>query len=175
MSKREHFKIGDREHAPKPYHYTECGLFNIYLLNGFQLEEHDGEQYVSIENIEALWKAIGLNIVTSKKVMTSKEVKFLRTQMEMTQAELAACLRVDDQTVARWEKGKSKLSGPADVALRAMYLASRGAQPEGRELLSHLLTSINELVEQDSCEQEDVIFQFQPDDCGWNGRQYAYA
>src|SRR5690349_8978096 len=104
MSKREHFKIGDREHAPKPYHYTECGLSNIYLLNGFTLDEYDGEQYVSVENLDGLWKAIGLDIVTGRKLISGKEVRFLRGQMDLTQSELGALLRVDDQTVARWEK-----------------------------------------------------------------------
>lgn len=171
MSNREQFKIGDREHAPKPYHYTECGLSNIYLLNGFQFEDHEGEQYVSVEDIDGLWKAIGLNIVSGKKLIAGEEVRFLRQQMNFTQAELAARLRVDDQTVARWEKGKSHFPGPADVALRVLYLASKSSQPEGRELLSDLMTAINELVEQDTPPEDKVIFQW--DSCEWNARLRA--
>lgn len=171
MSKREHYCIGDKDHAPKPYHYKECGLSNIYLLNGFELEEHDGEQYVSIHDVNGLWKAIGFNIVTKKKVLTPKEIRFLRSQMEKTQNEIAAFLRVDDQTVARWEKGKVKLSGPADIALRAMYLASDIAQPEGKEILYNWMESIGDLIEQDSPLADAFLFEKQ--DSNWNAQAYA--
>lgn len=173
MSKRQHYCMGERDHAPKPYHYKECGLSNIYLLNGFTLEEHDGQNYFSIENVDGLWKAIGLNIVTRKKILSPKEVLFLRGQMDKTQAELAAFLRVDDQTVARWEKGKAKLSGPADIALRALFLASEVAQPEGKDILYSWLETIGELLEQDS--PQDDSFLFQANDSHWNAQSYATA
>jgi DNA-binding transcriptional regulator YiaG len=117
--KREHFFCGEDAPAPKPYHYKECGLDNIYLMNGYLIEDVDGEEYVSVDSVDELWKAIGLNLVTSQKILSPKEVRFLRSQMEKTQSEVASLLRVDDQTVARWEKGKVRLSGTADIALRA--------------------------------------------------------
>ena len=41
------------------YHYTESGLSNVYLKNGFTVEEVDGESYSSIIG-DALW-CIGAN------------------------------------------------------------------------------------------------------------------
>jgi DNA-binding transcriptional regulator YiaG len=167
MSKRQEYSIGNREHAPKPYHYQECGLPNVYLINGFEIEEHDGEEYVSIENVQGLWKAIGLNLVTKKKTFDPEVIKFLRTQMDFTQAELATHLRVDDQTVARWEKGKSKtIPGPADIALRSLYLSSDVAQPEGKEILQYWIKMISELVGSDSINGEDLLFS--NDSKEWN-------
>jgi putative transcriptional regulator len=162
MTRPEHFFVGDRAHAPKPYHYRECGLDNIYLLNGFYLEEHDGEEYVSIENVEGLWKAIGLSLVTCRKVFSPKEIRFLRQQMHLTQLELAALLRVEDQTVARWEKGKVKLPGPADVALRALFLGSEIAQPQGGEILERWLEIIAQLVAQDQPLEDGLLFDKKP-------------
>ena len=104
MTKPELFYIGGSAPAPKPYHYKECGLDNIYLGSGFSLEEADGDQYVSIINVDGLWKSIGLMLVTRKKTLSPKEIRFLRMQMDKTQSEIARLLRVDDQTVARWEK-----------------------------------------------------------------------
>jgi len=57
-----------------------------------------------------------------------------RDQLYLTQAELAARLRVSDQTVARWEKGNGR-PGPGDVAIRVLYLASERVQLEAEPLL----------------------------------------
>lgn len=156
--KQEQFYCGDAAPAERPYHYKECGLDNVYLMNGYSIEEVDGEEYVSIDSVDELWKAIGLSLVTGKKILSPKEIRFLRGQMEKTQAEVAALLRVEDQTVARWEKGKVKLSGTSDVAFRGLFLASRVAQPEGNEILSQWLETIRRLIERDAPVSDDVIF-----------------
>lgn len=155
---KEHYVLVDRPTADRPYHYKECGLDNVYLSNGFELVEEDGELLVSIENVDGLWKAIGLNLITSQKVLSSREIRFLRGQMQMTQAELAAKLRVDDQTYARWEKGRSQLPGPADVALRACFLACDVAQPEGGEILDKWLELLNDLIDRDQPLKDGVLF-----------------
>ena len=158
MTRHELFAVGSRHPALMPYHYKECGLDNIYLANGFTIEDMDGDDYVSIENVDGLWKAIGLNLVRDQKTFAPKEIRFLRTQMEMTQAELALLLRVDDQTVARWEKQKCKIPGPADLALRVLFLSSTIAQPEGGELLKHLHEAVRAIVEKDDTAVDDLLF-----------------
>src|SRR5262245_6300118 len=85
----EHFSIGNVAHAAKPYHYKECGLDNIYLRNGYSVEEADGDKHVSIKNVDGLWKAIGLKLCTSSKSLSAKEFKFLRRVMGKSQLELA--------------------------------------------------------------------------------------
>jgi putative transcriptional regulator len=94
----------------------------------------------------------------NQKMLSPKEVRFLRGQMEKTQAEVATLLRVDDQTIARWEKGKVKLSGTADIAFRMLFLGSRVAQPEGAEILTKLIETIRRLIEQDAPISDDVRF-----------------
>lgn len=158
MSTPEHFLMVRRALAPRPYLFTECGLDDIYLLNGYTIEPHDGEDYVRIENLDGLWKAIGLSLVTNRKVLSPKEIKFLRSHMDKTQSELATFLRVDDQTVARWEKGKARLPGPADLALRALFLASEIAQPEGGKILADWLKVVRSLVERDQPIKDDLLF-----------------
>jgi transcriptional regulator with XRE-family HTH domain len=52
--------------------------------------------------------------------MTGPELRFLRKQMRLTQEALAQRLRVNVQTVANYEKGKTGMAA-AETAVRAMY------------------------------------------------------
>ncbi len=156
--KSSQFYIDSKERAKKPYHYTDCGLDNIFLLNGFEVEQYDGEEYVSITNIDGLWKAIGLQICLNEKTLSPKEAKFLRKQMGKTQAELAAQLRISDQTVARWEKAECSIDGPADLALRVLFLLSPVAQPEGLKFAEGLVEIIKEIVAQDEPDDREMTF-----------------
>ena len=151
-------KINGKKPEGKPLHYKACGLDDVYLVNGFTREVIDGDEYIHIENLKGLWKAIGLHLVTKKKVLAPKELRFLREQMELTQAELGAVLRVTDQSVARWEKGKSD-AGSADIAIRFYFLASNVAQPEGRIILETIKEMVDDLVESDEPPTELVVFR----------------
>ncbi len=135
------------------------GLDDVYLFNGFKVETVDGEEYVTIEDLDGLWKAIGLHLVTTRKVLAPKEIKFLRHHTDLTQAELASQMRVTDQTVARWEKGLTELSGPADMMLRVLFFGSKIAQPEGAQYLNEIIKLSGELVAQDEPEARPAVFE----------------
>jgi DNA-binding transcriptional regulator YiaG len=153
-------KIDGRNPEGEPLHYTACGLDDVYLVNGFIRETIDGEQYTTIEDIDNLWKAIARYVVTEKKVLAPKEIKFLRGQMGYTQSELGARLRVSDQTVARWEKGKGDtIPGPADFMIRVLYLACARAQPEGGKVLDKLMEILDQLVTKDDQPCQPALFQ----------------
>jgi len=142
-----------------PLHYTACGLDDVYLVNGFTRETVDGEEFITIENIDGLWKAIGLHLVdTRRKVLAPKEIRFLREHMDLTQAELGAKLRVTDQTVARWEKGETDMPGSADLVLRILFLACPCAQPEGNKILEKVSKVLDETVTQDESTSRPVVF-----------------
>ena len=158
MTQAELFYCGRDEVAQKPYHYKECGLDNIFLMNGFDINSVDGDDYVNIHNVDGLWKAIGMGIVANRKTFTPQEIRFLRSQMDMTQSELGALLRVDDQTVARWEKKQCKLPGPADLALRVLFLSSEVAQPEGDKILSGFRKFMAEVVARDEPLMDNLHF-----------------
>jgi DNA-binding transcriptional regulator YiaG len=153
------FIIGGRPDGDT-LHYTACGLDDVFLVNGFKRETIDGEEFITIENLDGLWKAIGFHLVTKRKVLSPKEIKFLRDHMGLTQAQLGARLRVTDQTVARWEKGETKLiPGPADLMLRVFFLASECAQPEGIKVLQKLLELCERIVECDDSQPRPVVFR----------------
>ena len=106
------------------YHYTECGLDYVYLLNGFRLEKVDGEEYSSIDDTHGLHRVIGLAVARQARPLDGSEIRFLRVEMNMTQKALGDLLGVDGQTLARWEKGEYPIPKAEDVVLRAYYLES---------------------------------------------------
>jgi DNA-binding transcriptional regulator YiaG len=157
MTKLE-MRMRGREPDGEPLHYTACGLNDVYLVNGFTREKIDGEDVIIVEDMDGLWKAIGLAVVCGRKALAPKDVRYLRGHMELTQAELGAKLRVSDQSVARWEKGETPIPGPADVLLRVLFLACERAQPEGGKLLD-LLKTLEDLREHDEPERERITFR----------------
>lgn len=107
------------------YHYTESGLSNVYLKNGFTVEQIDGEEYTSIDDMNGLHKAIAQVIVDSNRPLSNEEFKFLRIELNLSQKMLGMRFGVDEQTIARYEKGQTKIPRTTDVALRTLYMESQ--------------------------------------------------
>ncbi len=102
------------------YHYTESGLRNVWLRNGFSLHETPYGEGIAIEDAEGLHKALALALVMKPGKLTGTELRFLRKEMELSQASLATSLGANVQTIAAWEKGKAHISGPADKMVRIL-------------------------------------------------------
>lgn len=103
------------------YHYTESGLDNVFLVDGYDFVETPQGRVVRIKDIDGLNEAIGRLLICDKKNLTGKEIRFLRQEMLMSQAVLAKLLDVGDQTVLRWEKGKAEIPKPAEALIRFLY------------------------------------------------------
>jgi DNA-binding transcriptional regulator YiaG len=114
----------DAELTDAPFHYRRCGLDNIYLLNGFEIDEEDGDRYVTVLDVDGLHQAIGLHLVSNRKILSPKEIRFLRRTLDLTQAEMGRLINQSGQQVARWEKGENNINGPADRLLRLMFIGS---------------------------------------------------
>ena len=126
------------EAAKVPFHYTGCGLDDIWLISGYSVEEVDGDQAVTIRNLEGLHKAIGKSLAVRKKVLSGKETRFLRRQMELSQSELARLVGCDAQQIARYEKGENKMPGPTGRLVRILYREHVGGNIPVREILNAL-------------------------------------
>jgi len=144
----------------KPYHYVESGLDNIYLRNGFEYVESPRGKSVRIHDLEGLHLAIGQMLVNEKKELTGLEFRFLRHELGLTQQALALLLDVDVQSVARWEKGKTQVPGPAQGVVRLLYQEKTKGNPD----ITETLTRIAELDEQIHSDADEVTFE---NDGGW--------
>lgn len=130
--------------AAKPYEYKECGLTGIFLYNGYDIIEHEGERFVAVADTEGLHRAIGELLVINSKELAPKEIRFLRKTMDLTQSELGRWMGKDSQTVARWEKGHTPIPAVADRLLRAIFLLQT-MKPEERENFMEILRDIEDM------------------------------
>lgn len=145
----------------EPYPYLTCGLDNIFLLNGYRVIRHDGEEGVSVIDVDGLHKAIGRHLVLHRKGLAPKEIRFLRKAMNLTQEELAQKLGNNAQSVARWEKGTCEMPGTAEKLLRAIYLAQNSRGESDLKALRRLLVSrMDELDTIDEVGPSQAQFEF---------------
>jgi DNA-binding transcriptional regulator YiaG len=112
------------------YHYTECGLDNVMVFGMMPCVDDDGDQVVTILNIADLHRLIAKEIVSHEAGISGKELRFLRTEMGMTQAELAKIVHHDAQSVARWEKGEHPIGSNAEAVIRLLAIQRLGLQTE---------------------------------------------
>ena len=104
----------------KAYRYTECGLDNVFI-EGIdpRVDDHSEEVYC-IPNVNGLHRTIAYGIVEADTGMSGQELRFLRTELGLTQAELARHVHCDAQTIARWEKGQTPIHAAAEVIVRVL-------------------------------------------------------
>ncbi|TXT26826.1 MAG: hypothetical protein FD134_353 [Gallionellaceae bacterium] len=102
------------------YHYTESGLRNIWLANGYTVRKTKYGEGIAIHDADGLHRAIA-RALANKPHLTGAEVRFLRKEMGMSQRGLGELLGVTDQAVALWEK-KGRLPRTADRLLRLIYV-----------------------------------------------------
>lgn len=112
------------------YNYTECGLDNV-VIHGMQVPVDDaGEKVYAIRNILGLHRVIAHCIITSDHGLLPKELRYLRTEIGLTQSELAQMVQKDHQTVGRWERGEVPIDGNAELVIRMLAAEKLGIDPE---------------------------------------------
>ena len=102
------------------YHYQTSGLDNVYLVNGYDVFNYGGEKATSIHNIFGLHKVIAESLINKLEPLSGREFRFLRLEMDLSQSMLGKLFGVSNQAIAKWEKGQSKTSGPADKLIRVL-------------------------------------------------------
>ena len=130
------------------YRYTECGIDDVYLVNGFEfVDAPQGGRRVIITNIDGLHEVIGESLVNRKRDLNGSDLRFLRHEMLMSQVVLAGLLEVSEHTVHRWESGKTDISKPAESLVRLLYGEHIGRNNKIHESLKRLADLEDEIDE----------------------------
>ena len=106
------------------YHYTGCGLKNVFLANGYRETETPYGKGVSIVDLEGLHDTIAKALVSKPAPLSGEELRFLRNELDLSQKTLAKTLGISDQSIARWEK-QGGASPEGDRLIRLVYAGTK--------------------------------------------------
>lgn len=126
------------------YRYNECGLDNVILKNLRVLVADDGEDVVTIPNVGLLHHVLMMEIASKESGLQPKELRFLRTEFGMTQAELAAMVGRDVQAIGRWERGENPIDKAAEIVIRAKALELTDSVLKVEEIARRTLASASQ-------------------------------
>jgi DNA-binding transcriptional regulator YiaG len=112
------------------YHYTDGGLRNVWLANGYEITQTPYGGGVSFHNLDGLTRSICLALTRKASPLTGAEFRYIRSAgMLLSQPALGTLMGIDGQSVARWEK-TSKVPLWADKLVRLLYTAQvKGDEP----------------------------------------------
>lgn len=120
------------------YRYIECGLDNV-ILEGFPVGIDDaGEDIITVPNINVLHQVILHSVASKPSGLQGKELRFVRSELGLTQAQLAEIVRKDAQTVGRWERGDTSIDETSELIVRIRALQHLGEELPLVEELSKL-------------------------------------
>jgi DNA-binding transcriptional regulator YiaG len=104
------------------YRYDACGLDNVILKGLRVLQADDGENVITIPNIGLLHRVLTVAVASKDGGLQPKELRFLRSEMGLTQAQLAALVGKEVQAIGRWERDENPIDTSAEIVVRARAL-----------------------------------------------------
>jgi DNA-binding transcriptional regulator YiaG len=102
------------------YHYTESGLQNVWLIDGYVIRKTPYGKSVAIHDVEALHRVIGRSLANQPK-LTGAALRFLRKEMGLSQAALALLVGTSEQNISLWER-RGRIPKSSDRLIRVLYL-----------------------------------------------------
>lgn len=102
----------------KPFHYTACGLDNVFIHGLDVVCDDAGNDTVCFPRINQLHKVIAEGIVRHSQCMAGNELRFLRTELGYTQAQLADIMDVKGLTIGRWEREEIAVPSVQEAFIR---------------------------------------------------------
>ena len=112
------------------YTYTDGGLRNVWLANGYEITQTPYGEGVSFHNLDGLTRSICMALTRKASPLTGAEFRYIRSAgMLLSQPALGKLMGIDGQSAARWEK-TCKVPLWADKLVRLLYTAQvKGDEP----------------------------------------------
>ncbi|WP_431099790.1 hypothetical protein [Roseateles noduli] len=128
------------------YHFTECGLDNVWLKNGFTCKETPFGPAVSFAALEQLLDAIAAHLVRKPGRLTGKEFRYLRSKMHLSQTAMAKMQGVSEQNISLWER-RGRVPKSNDTLQRLLYLKHAAGDESLKSAFDRIMT-VERLVHQ---------------------------
>ena len=132
------------------YHYTESGLQNVWLSNGFKTKKVAGGKAVAIANVGGLHQAIGREIA-GNGYMTGAELRFLRKELDLSQTRYGALVGASEESVSLWER-RGRVPKSASVLMQAIYIETVDGNVRIKDM-------VERLANLDRSHRDKVVFE----------------
>ena len=120
------------------YKFSDGGLRNVWLANGFAVKKTPYGDAVAIEDVPGLTRAICAALTKKPGRLTGAEFRYLRLHLRLSQKALGQLFGNTEQAVAIWEK-TSKIPLLADKHLRLLW----AERDDGNETIKRLMDRLN--------------------------------
>lgn len=100
------------------YNYRACGLDNVIIHGLKPVNDDEGNETYAIPHINKLHKTIAILLIEKPFALNGQELRFLRSELGMTQAELAKLVNRQPLTISRWERDEIAIEDNAEVIIR---------------------------------------------------------
>ena len=120
------------------YKFSDGGLRNVWLANGFTFKKTPYGDAVAIEDVPGLTRAICAALTKKPGRLTGAEFRYLRLHLRSSQKALGQLFGTSEQAIAIWEK-TSKIPLLADKHLRLLW----AERDDGNETIKRLMDRLN--------------------------------
>ncbi|MDQ1919690.1 helix-turn-helix domain-containing protein [Massilia pseudoviolaceinigra] len=103
------------------FHFTDGGLRNVWLKNGYVEKETPYGKTVSYHDLDGLIRTICLALAHKPGKLTGAEFRYLRSALLLSQKSLGKLLGCTEQSIAKWEK-QGRIPKAEDFLIRLIYL-----------------------------------------------------
>lgn len=122
------------------YHYTDGGLRNVWLENGYVERNTPYGKTVAFHDLDGLVVAICKALIQKPGRLTGAEFRYIRCALLLSQKSLGKAVGYTEQAVAKWEK-TGKVPKAIDIMLRMIFARKN----KGDKNVSAMLDMLNEL------------------------------
>lgn len=121
------------------YHYTECGLDNVWLENGYVSKKTAYGKATSVDDAIGLHKVLAMELTHKKGKITGKELRFMRTVLGMSQDGLGKCMGATEQSISLWER-TGKVPQYADSLVRLLVSEKLNGNSKVTDIIERINT-----------------------------------
>ena len=122
------------------YRFTDGGLRNVWLRNGYVERNTPYGKAVSFHDLDGLVLAICSALINKPGKLTGAEFRYVRNALLLSQKSLGQAVGYTEQAVAKWEKS-GKVPKAIDMMLRMLFARKHS----GDKAVSALLDMLNTL------------------------------
>jgi DNA-binding transcriptional regulator YiaG len=116
-----------------PVYETDLGGIQVKLVNAVIREKcrDCGEETIEIPDLDGLAKTVAMARALIPYRLNSREVRFMRTALDMTGRAFADAMELTPETVSRWENDERGIGGSTEKLLRHNVCALLHSQVAG--------------------------------------------